>query len=75
MTKVEPQVSDFRFIHYDISMNSEQETHQDLEFATIDITDQEINHFSVTRPIITDPHASTPNIQVKSKKFILFDNL
>ena len=47
---------------------------RDLEFATIDITDQEKKTFRKTNPIITesdqsftDPHASTPNIQVKSK--------
>jgi len=63
LTKVEPQLSYFYFFHYDINTNLEQQTYQDLEFATIDITDREINKFSITQPITTDPHASMPNIQ------------
>jgi len=58
-----------------MNTNLEPETYQDLELpTTIDITKGEINKFSLPM-ITTDPHASTSNIQVKSKKFILFDSL
>ena len=75
LAKVKPEVSFFRCLNYEMNTNLEPETYQTLEFATIDITKGEINKFSLTRLITTDPHASTQNLQVKSKKFILFNSL
>ena len=72
LAKVRPAVTFFQCENYEMNFFP-MNFCQDLEFATIDITNREILKFSLTRP--TDLHACTPSISVKSKKFILFDNL